>query len=79
MDSAWKNNIILMDFPQLMHINSKVFELSPTKLGLSALIVSFSAFVAYLAYTPSVDRKAPAFTSDKILFVGSLGFFRRRW
>lgn len=56
-----------MDFPQ-----------SPVTLGLAGFIATFISLLAYLSYSPRVDKESPAFTSDTVLFVGSWRFFTHK-
>ena len=47
----------------------------PATFAVAVLI----SFIAYLAYTPRVDKRSPDFTTDKLPFIGSWGFFTRKW
>jgi hypothetical protein len=58
-------------------LNSHDFQ-SPVTLGLAGFIATFISFLAYLSYSPGVDKKSPAFTSDTVLFVGSWRFFTQK-
>lgn len=47
-------------------------------LGLAGFVATFVSLLAYLSYTPKVDSKAPAFTSDTVPFIGSWRFFTQK-
>ncbi|KAG6007647.1 hypothetical protein E4U21_005728 [Claviceps maximensis] len=52
---------------------------SPAAFGFASLVTCLAVFLVYLAYTPQVDALAPKFTTDKDLFIGSQGYYTRRW
>ncbi|KAJ5274865.1 hypothetical protein N7497_005473 [Penicillium chrysogenum] len=55
---------------------------APVKAVLTALVttlVPFLAYVVFLSYTPTVDKKSPEFTPNTVLLVGSWGFFTQKW
>ncbi len=79
MDFNSKSNMTSTDLPLGMNLNSDIFQPSPVSLGLVSFTAIFITFLAYLSYTPKIDKRAPAFTSDTALFIGSWGFFKRRW
>ena len=58
---------------------SDILQQSPVTLGLTGFVASLITFLAYLSYTPKIDKRSPAFTSDKTPFIGSYGFYSRRW
>lgn len=51
----------------------------PLTVGLSTFAAVFLSFLAFLAYTPTVHKKSPAFTSDTSPFIGSFGFGTDPW
>ena len=51
---------------------------SPRTIGLASVIATFFSFLAYLSYSPRIDKKAPAFTTDTVPFVGSWRFFTQK-
>ena len=67
------------DTPLRMDMKLDIFQQSPVSLALVGLVVTLITFLAYLSYTPKIDLKAPAFTSDTTPFIGSWGFYSRRW
>ena len=79
MDFTSKTNVISTDIPSGMDTKLDIFQQSPVSLALVGLVTTFITFLAYLSYTPKIDLKAPAFTSDTTPFIGSWGFYSRRW
>ena len=79
MDFTSKMNETLLDLPLGLDINLDIFRHSPVMLALVGLVTSSLTFLAYLSYTPKIDLRAPAFTSDTTPFIGSWGFYSRRW
>lgn len=71
MDFTSKINLAWMDLHS-DHLQS------PVTLGLAGFVATLISFLAYLSYTPRVDKRSPAFTSDTVPFVGSWGFFTRK-
>ena len=51
---------------------------SPLTLGLAGFIATLFSSLAYLSYSPKVDKKSPAFTSDTVPFIGSWRFFTQK-
>lgn len=51
---------------------------SPLTLGLAGFMTTLFSFLAYLSYSPKIDKKAPAFTSDTVPFIGSWRFFTQK-
>ncbi|KUJ11672.1 putative cytochrome P450 [Mollisia scopiformis] len=51
---------------------------SAATIGSTALIATLVSALAYLSYTPKVDKKSPAFTSDTFPFIGSWRFFTQK-
>ena len=60
-----------------MDLSSQDFQ-APVTLGLAGFVATFLSFLAYLSYSPKVDPKAPAFTSDTVPFIGSWRFFTEK-
>ncbi|KAF2272824.1 putative cytochrome P450 [Westerdykella ornata] len=54
------------------------FSQSLTTLGVAGFIASFVSFLAYLSYTPKVDKRAPAFTSYTVPIIGSWRFYTQK-
>ncbi|KAH8703353.1 putative cytochrome P450 [Talaromyces proteolyticus] len=52
---------------------------SPVTVYLTGIFTFFLAFLTYLSYTPSVNKKSPVFTSYTTPFIGSWGFFTEKW
>ena len=52
---------------------------APVTLGLASIVAAVISFVAFLSYTPKIDKKSPAFTPERTPFVGSLGFLTKQW
>ncbi|KAI1378720.1 putative cytochrome P450 [Hypoxylon crocopeplum] len=50
----------------------------PATAALTALMAFFVSSLAYLSYTPTVDKRAPAFTTDVVPFIGSWSFFTQK-
>ncbi|KAF3763196.1 cytochrome P450 [Cryphonectria parasitica EP155] len=46
--------------------------------GLSSITAILVTFLAYLSYTPKVDKNSPAFTTDTLPFVGSWRFLTQK-
>ncbi|KAF2723083.1 putative cytochrome P450 [Polychaeton citri CBS 116435] len=51
---------------------------SPLTIGLAGVTALFLGFMVYLFYTPKVDSRSPAFTTDTIPFIGSYRFFTQK-
>ena len=51
---------------------------SPMTIGLASVIATFFSFLAYLSYSPRIDKKAPAFTTDTVPFIGSWRFLTQK-
>ena len=51
---------------------------SPLTLGLAGFIATLFSFLAYYSYSPKVEEKSPAFTSDTVPFIGSWRFFTHK-
>lgn len=79
MDFTSKINQTSTDLPSGMDMKLDIFPHSPVTLTLVGFATTFITFLAYLSYTPKIDLKAPAFTSDTTPFIGSWGFYSRRW
>lgn len=79
MDFNSKPNETSTQLPLEMNLNSVTFQQSLVSLGLAGFVATLITFLAYLSYTPKVDKRSPAFTSDTALFIGSWGFFTRKW
>ncbi|KAF1952292.1 putative cytochrome P450 [Byssothecium circinans] len=45
---------------------------------MTTLMTAFISLLAYMSYTPKVDKRAPAFTSDTVPFIGSWNFFFKK-
>lgn len=60
-----------------MELNPHDIQL-PVTLVLAGFIAASISFLAYLSYSPRVDKKSPAFTSDTVLYVGSWRFFTHK-
>ncbi|KAM5453557.1 hypothetical protein MaudCBS49596_002760 [Microsporum audouinii] len=58
---------------------SDIYQQSPLTLGLGVLAAASLTFLVYLCHTPSIDPRAPENTTDKELFLGSFGFYSRKW
>nr|A0A4P8DJC8.1 RecName: Full=Cytochrome P450 monooxygenase dmxR5; AltName: Full=Dimeric xanthone biosynthesis cluster protein R5 [Cryptosporiopsis sp. 8999]QCL09096.1 DmxR5 [Cryptosporiopsis sp. 8999] len=54
-----------------------IFQPSLT-LGLGAILVVLMSFLAFLSYTPSFDKKVPAFTTHTHPFIGAADFMWRK-
>ncbi|KAG5965069.1 hypothetical protein E4U58_002974 [Claviceps cyperi] len=72
-------NHTIPDMSRTTDYNSGLLSSSPVTLALATLATALAVFLVYLAYTPSVDALAPEFTSDTTPFIGSWGFYSRRW
>lgn len=69
-----------MDFFPDSTVSLLISQMSPVTLWIAGFIAIASiVFLGYLSYTPRVDKRAPAFTSDTTLFIGSWSYFKRRW
>ena len=79
MDFTSKINETLPDPPLGIDIELDIFPHIPVTLALVGLVITSITFLAYLSYTPKIDVRAPAFTSDTTPFIGSWGFYKRRW
>ena len=79
MDFTSTINMNLTDYPLKMDTEIDSFQQFPVSLALVGFVSTFATFLAYLSYTPKIDSKAPAFTSDTMPFIGSWGFYSRRW
>jgi sterol 14-demethylase len=52
---------------------------SPVTLGLAGFLATCISYLAYLSYSPRIDKAAPEFTSDTVPLVGSWRFFTQKW
>ncbi|KAF8852512.1 putative cytochrome P450 [Acephala macrosclerotiorum] len=50
----------------------------PQTIMSTSFIAIFASFLVYLSYTPKVDKRAPAFTSEAVPFIGSWNFFTQK-
>lgn len=49
--------------------------LEPRTAALATFLSIFASVLAYLSYTPKIDGRAPALTTDAVPFIGSWNFF----
>lgn len=73
-------NITSAEIPFLgVNLHGDIFQQTGTTYGLATVVVAALTFLAYLSYTPTVDKRSPEFTRDTSPFIGSWGYFSRRW
>ncbi|KAK4234363.1 cytochrome P450 [Achaetomium macrosporum] len=74
MDFASPINITLAD------TGYSAYSQNPVAVGLTSLVTALVGLLAYLSYTPSVDKKAPALlTTGTTPFIGSFEYLQRQW
>ena len=74
--SNFNSNFTSLETPSWMDLGLDGFE--PLRVAMTSFIAIFVSFLAYLSYTPKVDKRAPAFTSDTVPFIGSWNFFTQK-
>ncbi|EED18907.1 cytochrome P450, putative [Talaromyces stipitatus ATCC 10500] len=60
-----------------MDFNAQNFQ-SPVTISLAGLLATLISLLAYMSYSPPIDKRSPAFTSDTVPFIGSWRFFTQK-
>jgi hypothetical protein len=63
---------------QMASLDLDIFQSSSATLGLGALLATFMSFLAFLSYTPRIDKRAPVFTKHTYPLIGAANFIWRK-
>lgn len=62
---------------KMVSLDPEVYQ-SPLTIGAATFLTAILSLLAFVSYTPRLDKRVPKFTSDTYLFIGAANFMWRK-